>query len=109
MKNKHQEILSSIDSTLTIVDRLMGGMSNYTYLVTNGEEKYVFRIPGEGAENFVDNYIEEKKDVIKVFTNVQKAYLEKKSIITRLVYPSLDSLKIFKSKGNFKNSIYFCC
>ena len=50
------------------------------------------------------------------FTNFAKAesneslkkYLEKKDIITRLVYPSLDSLKIFKSKGNFRNSNYFC-
>ena len=33
-----------------------------------------------------------------------KKYLEKINISTRLVYPSLDKLKIFNTKGNFKNS-----
>ena len=49
---------------------------------------------------FTDIYVEDPKKL--------KDYLEKKNITTRLVYPSLDSLKIFKSKGNFRNSNYFC-
>jgi len=49
---------------------------------------------------FTDIYVEDPKKL--------KDYLEKKNIITRLVYPSLDNLKIFKSKGNFRNSNYFC-
>ena len=49
---------------------------------------------------FTDIYVEDPKKL--------KDYLKKKNIITRLVYPSLDSLKIFKSKGNFRNSNYFC-
>ena len=60
MQNIHQEILNNIDSKLIIKERLMGGMSNYTYLVTDGTNKFVFRVPGEGAANFVDNFIEEK-------------------------------------------------
>lgn len=58
--NKHNEILHTINKNLTIVDRFAGGMSNYTYLVEDNEtnEKFVFRVPGEGGENFVDYKVE---------------------------------------------------
>ena len=34
--------------------------------------------------------------------------LDKFNIKSRLVYPPLNTLKIFNIKGNFKNSNYFC-
>ena len=41
-----------------ILYRLMGGMSNYTYVVEFNGGKYTFRIPGKGAEHFVDRQVE---------------------------------------------------
>jgi len=43
---------------ITVVNRLMGGMSNYTYLIEVQGNKYTFRIPGKKAEKFVDRTIE---------------------------------------------------
>ena len=37
-----------------IESRLMGGMSNYMFVISVQNEKYTFRIPGEKAETFVD-------------------------------------------------------
>ena len=37
-----------------IEKRLMGGMSNYTYVVSSEDEKYTIRFLGEYAEEFVD-------------------------------------------------------
>lgn len=43
-----------------VLNRLMGGMSNYTYLIKVNEEFYTFRVPGDGAQHFVDRVIELK-------------------------------------------------
>lgn len=43
---------------ITIVKRLMGGMSNYTYVIDVLGTKYTFRIPGKNAEKFVDRITE---------------------------------------------------
>ncbi len=39
---------------VSIVERLMGGMSNFTYIIDVDGEKYTFRIPGKRAEKFVN-------------------------------------------------------
>jgi|TARA_B110000459_G_C16532764_1_gene458029 perosamine synthetase len=49
---------------------------------------------------FVDIYLKNPKKL--------QEYLKKFNIISRLVYPPLNSLKIFKVKGGFKNSTYYC-
>ena len=49
---------------------------------------------------FVDIYLKNPKKLMK--------YLDKFNIKSRLVYPPLNTLKIFNIKGNFKNSNYFC-
>lgn len=49
----------------TVDSRLMGGMSNRTYIVTIEDKKYTFRIPGKKAETFVDR-VEEEKNIKKV-------------------------------------------
>lgn len=46
------EILDKKDST--IEKRLLGGMSNYTYVVSSNDDYYTIRFPGEYAENFVE-------------------------------------------------------
>ncbi len=43
-----------------IVERLLGGMSNYTYVIKCDNELYTLRIPGEFAEAFVDRIKEEQ-------------------------------------------------
>lgn len=37
-----------------IVKRLEGGMSNYTFVVESGHQKYTYRVPGKFAEKFVN-------------------------------------------------------
>tara|TARA_B100000780_G_scaffold222891_1_gene161991 strand:- start:640 stop:1725 length:1086 start_codon:yes stop_codon:yes gene_type:complete len=49
---------------------------------------------------FCDIYINNPKKL--------QEYLKSFNIMTRLVYPPLNSLKILKAKGDFKNSIYYC-
>lgn len=58
---EHQKYLSSIDPSLTIINKFEGGMSNNTYLIKNEESfNFVFRVPGTGAKEFVD-FVREKK------------------------------------------------
>ena len=49
---------------------------------------------------FCDIYINNPKEL--------QEYLKSFNIMSRLVYPPLNSLKILKTKGDFKNSIYYC-
>ena len=44
---------------IEVVERLMGGMSNYTYVIQIKDKKYTFRIPGKNAERFVDRETEQ--------------------------------------------------
>ena len=59
-----QEIIKLASAILKkdvqIVERLMGGMSNYTYIIESEGKKYTFRKPGDKAENFVSRQIERK-------------------------------------------------
>ena len=43
---------------IIVIKRLMGGMSNYTYVIRVKDGLYTFRIPGKNAEKFVDRTIE---------------------------------------------------
>jgi thiamine kinase-like enzyme len=76
--NQHQIIINKIDSELKIIERLMGGMSNYTYLCTKNNKKYVFRIPGEGGYNFVNYQTEMKnlKHIIELDINTKTNYID---------------------------------
>ncbi|WOO86595.1 choline/ethanolamine kinase family protein [Mollicutes bacterium LVI A0039] len=66
MNKKHIVALEQINPNLEIVSRFSGGMSNFTYLVTDktSSEKFVFRYPGDGAYNFV-NYENEQQALIE--------------------------------------------
>ncbi len=59
---QHINILKNINPNLEIKERFTGGMSNYTYHVFNPKtnHQFVFRIPGFGAQNFVNFYTERK-------------------------------------------------
>jgi len=46
------------EEDVKLENRLMGGMSNYTYVVSIKSKLYTFRIPGKNAEKFVDRVIE---------------------------------------------------
>jgi RecJ-like exonuclease len=50
-----------------VIERLMGGMSNYTYAVSVNGKKYTYRIPGENSDFFVDR-LEERENIRKVET-----------------------------------------
>jgi thiamine kinase-like enzyme len=64
----HEQIIKEVTSQVfdtnledvTVVERLMGGMSNYTYVIDINSKKYTFRIPGKNADKFVDRVNEQK-------------------------------------------------
>lgn len=60
---KAKEILQA--ENVEIVHRLLGGMSNYTYVIKADDKLYTFRILGEFAEKFVNRELE--KENIKLF------------------------------------------
>ena len=73
-----------VDESNVIIDhRLMGGMSNFTYVVEVEGAKYTFRIPGKNAEVFVDRQ-EEKENIAiidalginneTIYVDVEKGY-----------------------------------
>ena len=61
MENKILNVINKCfkSDNVKIIYRLLGGMSNYTYLVKVDDELYTVRFPGEYAEHFVDRNLEE--------------------------------------------------
>jgi thiamine kinase-like enzyme len=63
---------------VSVIKRLMGGMSNYTYVIQVKDDLYTFRIPGKKAEMYVDR-TEEKHhiELVKPLDlNSEVVYLE---------------------------------
>ena len=58
MKEVASKYFNVKNDDVSIVNRLMGGMSNYTYVIEINGKKYTFRIPGKNAEKFVDRDVE---------------------------------------------------
>lgn len=101
---------------VSIVERLMGGMSNYTYVVKANDKLYTYRIPGEYSEFFVDRY-DEKANIALVeklkisnrtlYLNVHDGcklaeYVEGKPLSTLSEYPYqkvVEKLKILHNSG----------
>lgn len=69
------------ESDITVKNRMMGGMSNYTYLVEVKDDLYTFRIPGKKSEKFVNRIVEEKNIhlVKKLNLNNETIYLDVES------------------------------
>ncbi len=65
-ETNHEAIIKEVTASVLKVNedqvsldyRLMGGMSNFTYVIKVNGDKYTFRIPGKKAEKFVDRSIE---------------------------------------------------
>lgn len=59
-------------------NRLMGGMSNYTYIIVVKNRKYTFRIPGKRADRFVDRVVEKHNIqlVDTLYLNNKTVYLD---------------------------------
>lgn len=62
--NVEEYIVARVNALLHRADakieyRLEGGMSNYTYVVSAGDIKYTYRVPGKYAERFVDRVEEQ--------------------------------------------------
>jgi len=58
IKKVTAEVLGVKPEEVSIDFRLMGGMSNFTYVINVNENRYTFRIPGKKAEKFVDREVE---------------------------------------------------
>lgn len=58
IKQKCTEVFNVKEKDVEVVERLMGGMSNYTYIIKVNAKLYTFRIPGKKANKFVDRIIE---------------------------------------------------
>lgn len=52
------KVFNAKENDINVERRLMGGMSNFTYVIKIKEKLYTFRIPGKKAEKFVDRIIE---------------------------------------------------
>ncbi|KFZ27552.1 MAG: Choline/ethanolamine kinase [Candidatus Izimaplasma bacterium HR2] len=52
------EVFNVKKEEIKVVKRLMGGMSNYTYVIEISGKLYTFRIPGKNAEKFVNRTVE---------------------------------------------------
>ncbi|MCK5388015.1 MAG: phosphotransferase family protein [Candidatus Izimaplasma sp.] len=58
IKEVCSKVLKVNEKDVEVVERLMGGMSNYTYVIKVKDKLYTFRIPGKKAEKFVDRIVE---------------------------------------------------
>lgn len=89
MENKILEIAQNFfkKNDIKLSHRLLGGMSNYSYVVLVNEEKYTIRVPGEYAEYFV-NRADEKRDIV---------IFEKLGLTNETIYFDIESgIKISK-------------
>lgn len=60
------EVFKVKKEEIKVVKRLMGGMSNYTYVVEISSKLYTFRIPGKKADKFVNRTVEKHNiDLVK--------------------------------------------
>lgn len=79
IENKVREVLGAKE--VAVDHRLLGGMSNYTYVVIADGARYTFRVPGEYAEYFVDRELEK----------ANLALMEKLGITNETVYLDTES------------------
>lgn len=87
----HEQIIQEVTThafnvakqDVSVVKRLMGGMSNYTYVIQVKKQLFTFRIPGKNADKFVDRRVESANiELVKslglnnntVYLNIQNGY-----------------------------------
>lgn len=78
IKEVTSKALKVSQEDVLVQERLMGGMSNYTYTMEVNNDLYTFRIPGKKAEKFVDRIVEEHhiKLVEDLELNNETVYLD---------------------------------
>ncbi len=71
MEQKIREIVEDVFKTndFKIINRLMGGRSNYTYVIEVDEDVYTLRIPGKNGHMFVNREFE--KNNLKAVNNIR--------------------------------------
>ncbi len=57
-----------VTDNVKVLERLLGGMSNMTYVILVHDKPYTFRLPGPNAYHFVDRHIEQKN--LKIFESL---------------------------------------
>lgn len=87
------DILKVNSKDVKIEYRLLGGMSNYTYVISHLNKKYTIRLIGEGGEHFVNRKAE--------YFNLQQA--TKLDLVNETIYFSVETgVKISKYiEGNY--------
>jgi len=58
IKDVCTEVFELENGNVEVIKRLMGGMSNYTYVISVNSKLYTFRIPGKKASKFVERVVE---------------------------------------------------
>ena len=58
IKSLSAQVFKVAEADVHLDFRLMGGMSNFTYVIRVEGERYTFRIPGKNADRFVDRFQE---------------------------------------------------
>jgi len=98
IKNTVSEALNVNKDEVSIDFRLMGGMSNFTYVIDVAGTRYTFRIPGKNAENFVNRDIEAYHiDLIKPLDlNNETVYFNKENGIKIAKY--IDGTPLHEAK-----------
>lgn len=107
-------VISSISSLISMnlacfnIQKLLGGITNHTYLVTIGQNKWVFRIDGACASNVIDRNSESFNASLAAsyeinipieWSNPQKGYQLTKYI------PSIPFNEIKKESENYRTSL----
>lgn len=75
VKEVASKVFNCSEDDITVLNRLMGGQSNRTFLFEYKGVKYTFRIPGKKAEKYVDRYIEEKNLAIAFKLGLNNGYV----------------------------------
>lgn len=106
MENKISDIIKVAFNTddFNILSRLMGGRSNYTYVVEVKGEKYTVRIPGKNGNLFVNREHEQSNlhDVNKLKINNETVFLDIKSGVKISRFIEGDTLLNFSYDNYFE-------
>ena len=69
-------VKEKLNKEVKVIKRLVGGMSNHTYLIEIDNELYTFRIPGKGSEHFTDRVKEsEILEIVESLKFIPKAII----------------------------------
>ncbi len=83
MNDRIAKIVNNVfgDIEFKVINRLLGGRSNYTYIIEVDNQLYTLRIPGKNGNLFVDRVYEESNlnMVNKIRINNETIYLDTKS------------------------------